>query len=114
MFAPDYLRSREAWRARLPVLVAFVLLFAAVTPVLAQSDAEPTSPPLETLDSPLWAVALQPTALRSQPDDGSEQFTMLRPNAPLQNPGVRGRLGVRLQPAVQRNGLRAQRPARSG
>jgi hypothetical protein len=70
--------------------VAFALLFAAVTPVLAQSDADSSTPQLQTLDTPLWAVALQPTALRSQPDDGGEQFTMLRSNAPLQILGYAG------------------------
>ena len=90
MFGPDYSRSRRARGARLPVLVALVLLLAAVTPVLAQSDADPAAPTLQTLDAPLWAVALQPTPLRSQPGDDGEQFTTLRPNSPLQILGYAG------------------------
>jgi len=90
MFGPDYLRSRGAWGARLPFLVAFVLLLAAVRPVVAQSNADPDGPTLETLESPLWAVALQPTALRAQPGDGGDQFTTLRPNSPLQILGYAG------------------------
>jgi len=70
--------------------VALVLLLAAVTPVLAQSDADPAAPTLQPLDSPLWAVALQPTALRSQPGDEGEQFATLRPSSPLQILGYVG------------------------
>jgi hypothetical protein len=66
------------------MLVACVFLLGAASPVLAQSDAAPAPPALQTLDTPLWAVALQTVALRSQPDDNAEQFTSLRPDAPLQ------------------------------
>jgi len=84
MLASHYLRSR------LTVFVAFVLLLGAATPVLAQSDAPPSPPALQTLDSPLWAVALQGVTLRSQPDDNAEQFSSLRANAPLQILGYAG------------------------
>ncbi len=90
MFGPGHPRSRRARGARLPVLVALVLLLAAVTPVLAQSDADPAAPTLQPLDAPLWAVALQPTPLRSQPGDEGEQFTTLRSNSPLQILGYAG------------------------
>jgi hypothetical protein len=93
MFGPDYLRSRRAWGARLTLLVALVLLLARpgpATPVLAQSNADSDPPALETLDSPLWAVALQPATLRSQPGDGGAAFATLRPNSPLQILGYAG------------------------
>jgi hypothetical protein len=42
------------------------------------------------LDTPQWAVALQPVVLRSQPDPSGEQFTTLRARAPLQILGYAG------------------------
>jgi L,D-transpeptidase catalytic domain len=79
-----------AHRAWLCVLISLLLTLAVASPGLAQSDPASAPPTLETLATPEWAVALQPAALRSQPDDNSEQFTNLRPLAPLQILGYAG------------------------
>ena len=87
MFASHNRGSKELLRtarAGPRLLVGCVLLLAAATPVLAQSESDPAASAVQVLDTPLWSAALQSVALRSQPDASSEQFTTVRANAPLQ------------------------------
>jgi lipoprotein-anchoring transpeptidase ErfK/SrfK len=69
------------------LLIGVLAVVSSVVPAGAQSEAQPQVVPLE---SPTWAVALEPTTLRSQPDDGGEAFVTLRPLAPLQILGYAG------------------------
>ena len=85
---PDTMRSV---RRRLTLLLVCLLVVSAgPVPTFAQSEADPTVPATELLTSPIWAVVLQPTTLRSQPDDAGEAFTTLRALAPLQILGYAG------------------------
>jgi hypothetical protein len=72
-------------------LILVLLLAAAVTPALAQSsDPAPDEAAVQALDSPVWALALGPATLRSQPSTAGEAYTTLRPLAPLQILGYSG------------------------
>ncbi len=62
--------------------LAVALSLTLVLPALAQSNAPATTP--DQAATAKWAVTLGPAALRAQPDDGSDQFTELRPGYPLQ------------------------------
>ena len=77
-------------RARLSWLCVAAVLIASVAPVQAQSAPDPTPVAAEPLPAPLWAVALAPTTLRSQPDAASEAFGTLRPMSPLEILGYAG------------------------
>ncbi|TME31974.1 MAG: hypothetical protein E6I75_17545 [Chloroflexi bacterium] len=82
--------SRAVRRQLLLLLVCLFVVSAATVPTYAQSASEPTLPATEPLASPIWALLLEPTALRSQPDDAAEAFATLRPLAPLQVLGYAG------------------------
>src|SRR5207244_270677 len=56
----------------------------------AQLASEPPLPANEPLAGPIWVLLLEPTALRSQPDDAAEAFATLRPLAPLPVLGYAG------------------------
>ena len=82
-----FARRGSRTRACCLLLLAAVLLLAGWAPAVAQSDPTPS---VQLVDQPLWAVALRPAALHSQPDDGSDEFSTLRPLAPLQILGYAG------------------------
>jgi L,D-transpeptidase catalytic domain len=76
------MRTLVAWQRLLPLLVAVVVVFGLVAPVLAQTNAPATSP--DQAANATWAVTLGPADLHSQADDSSETFTHLRAGSPLQ------------------------------
>ena len=82
---------RAASRGLPLVLLLVLVLSVGAAPIQAQSaSAEPSLPATEALDTPIWSVALGPATLRSQPDEGGEAFTTLRPLAPLEILGYAG------------------------
>jgi hypothetical protein len=75
----------------IPAVVTCVLAVSAnAQPLRAQSESDPGPPTVDVLADPVWAVALAPATLRSQPDDAGEAFATLRPGAPLQIQGYAG------------------------
>jgi hypothetical protein len=81
--------AARAVRRLLPVLVGLTLVLVGIAPAGAQS-AESTATDLQPLDTPTWAVALQPVTLRSQPDEAGQAFVTLRALAPLRIMGYAG------------------------
>ena len=81
---------RAVRRHLLLLLVCLSVISAGAVPTHAQSSSEPTVPATELVESPTWAVVLDSTTLRSQPDDTGEAFGTLRPLAPLQILGYAG------------------------
>ena len=80
---PDSIRAVR--RRQLTLLLVCLFVFSAgAVPTHAQSASEPAAPATEPLPGPVWAVALESTTLRSQPNDAAESFGTLRPLAPLQ------------------------------
>ncbi|MBV9173082.1 MAG: L,D-transpeptidase family protein [Chloroflexi bacterium] len=90
--------TRYSW---LPLLLGLLLFFGWASQSLAQSSGSDGPPALQTLDTPEWAVAVQAAALHSQPDEGSEQFTTVRPLAPLQILGYAGDWAYVLNPRTK-------------
>lgn len=78
---------RQAWFS---LLLALFLLCGGAAPGFAQSTAPESSPSVDALAAPEWALAVQTATLHSQPDESSEQFGTVRPLAPLQVLGYAG------------------------
>jgi L,D-transpeptidase catalytic domain len=81
-------RSSERWFA--VGILASLLLAITLTPALAQSEASQPQPEVDPLSTPIWAVALAPATLRSQPDTSADAFITLRPRAPVEILGYAG------------------------